>query len=55
MANTEYIIPGSGIVQDTEEGFEIIIPGSGIYQEQEAASEATLLPIIMNYNQKMRS
>lgn len=33
-APVEYIIPGSGIVNDTEEGFEPIIPGSGIYNEQ---------------------
>ena len=37
MADIEYIIPGSGIVNDTEEGAEVIIPGFGIYQEQEAA------------------
>ena len=36
----EYIIPGSGIVNDTEEGAEIIIPGFGVYQEQEAAATA---------------
>ena len=33
MANIEYIVPGSGIVNDTEEGSEVIIPGFGIYIE----------------------
>ncbi len=37
MADIEFIIPGSGIVNDTEEGFEVIIPGFGIYNEQAAA------------------
>lgn len=34
MADIEYIIPGGGIVQDTEEDSEVIIPGLGIYNEK---------------------
>ena len=34
MADTNYIVPGSGIIQDQELGFEPIIPGAGIYNEQ---------------------
>ena len=33
MADIEYIVPGSGIVNDTEEGAEVIIPGFGIWLE----------------------
>lgn len=33
-AEVEYIVPGMGIINDTEEGFEIIIPGGGIYNQQ---------------------
>ena len=44
MADIEYIIPGSGIVNDTEEGAEVIIPGFGIYQEQEAAAGGLSIP-----------
>ena len=44
MADIEFIVPGSGIVQDTEEGFEMIAPGFGIYQEQEAASGTSPSP-----------
>jgi hypothetical protein len=33
----EYIIPGSGIVNDTIIGSEILIPGFGVYQEQASA------------------
>ena len=29
-----YIVPGSGIVNDNNEGFGIIIPGFGIYNTQ---------------------
>ena len=29
-----YIVPGSGIVNDTNEGFGVIIPGVGIYIQQ---------------------
>jgi hypothetical protein len=36
MADVEFIIPGVGIVNDTEEGFEPIIPGVGIYVEYAA-------------------
>ncbi len=39
----EYIVPGGGIVNDTNEGFEIIIPGFGIYQEQEPEGGALAL------------
>ena len=46
MADIEYIIPGSGIVNDTEEGAEVIIPGFGVYQEQEAAASYILTAII---------
>ncbi len=31
-----YIVPGGGIVNDTNEGFGIIIPGFGIYIQQAA-------------------
>ncbi|MEA3478427.1 MAG: hypothetical protein U9R60_09630 [Bacteroidota bacterium] len=48
MADTNYIAPGSGIIQDTEEDSEVIIPGVGIYNEQEASSGGgSILPIIM--------
>jgi len=39
MADVNYIVPGSGIVQDQENGYEMIIPGFGIYDEQEAAGQ----------------
>ena len=42
----EYIIPGSGIVNDTEEGAEIIIPGFGVFQEQEATASLILAATI---------
>lgn len=38
MADKEIIVPGGGIIQDTEEGSEVIIPGGGIYQQQEAVA-----------------
>jgi hypothetical protein len=31
---TEYIIPGLGIINDTETSSEVIIPGGGIYNQQ---------------------
>ena len=34
MSSIEFIVPGSGIVNDTEIGSEVIIPGFGIYNEQ---------------------
>lgn len=34
----EYIVPGSGIVEDTATGSEIIIPGFGIYIESLAVT-----------------
>jgi len=36
MADIEFIIPGFGIINDTEEGFESLLPGSGIYNQQSA-------------------
>ena len=44
MADIEFIIPGGGIVNDTEEGSEIIIPGVGIYVEQTAAAGGLSIP-----------
>ena len=38
MAAFEYIIPGGGIYNDTEQGFEPVVPGVGIVNEQEAAA-----------------
>ena len=38
MADIEFIVPGSGIVNDTEEDSEVVIPGFGIYNEQAAAA-----------------
>ena len=37
MAAIEYIVPGGGIVNDTETESEVIIPGMGIFNEQAAA------------------
>lgn len=37
MADIEFIIPGCGIVNDTQEDAEVIIPGFGIYNQQVAA------------------
>lgn len=34
MADINYIVPGAGLIQDTEEGSEVIIPAEGIYQQQ---------------------
>jgi len=44
-----YIIPGGGIVNDTEEGFGVIIPGFGIYNEQAEAITGIAITTI-NYN-----
>ena len=38
MAAFEYIIPGGGIYNDTEQGFEPVVPGVGIVNEQTAAA-----------------
>ena len=42
MADTNYIVPGMGIIQDTEEGNNMVMidPGSGLYQQQEADAVA---------------
>jgi len=42
MADIEYIVPGSGIVNDTETNSEIIIPGFGIYNEQAGGAPPAL-------------
>lgn len=47
MADTEYILPGVGIVNDTEEGFEPIFPGDGIYNEQTAAAPSGAIPLLV--------
>jgi len=39
MADIEYIIPGGGIVNDTNTGTQLIIPALGIYNEQAAAED----------------
>jgi len=41
MVDINYIIPGGGIIQDTEVGFEIIIPGVGIYIERTSVGTTT--------------
>jgi|GEM_PF-6183242 len=33
----EYLIPGGGIYNDTEQGFEPLVPGVGIVQEELSA------------------
>ena len=43
----EYVIPGSGIVNDTEEDSEVVIPGSGLYNEQVAAVGGEVIPLLM--------
>jgi len=43
MADIEFIVPGSGIIDDTQKGSEIIIPGAGIYVEQEAAAPGGII------------
>lgn len=40
MATIEYIVPGGGIINDTETGAEVIVPGMGIFNEQTAAVAA---------------
>lgn len=44
MAEIEFIIPGSGIINDTEEDAEIIIPGVGIYNEQASPGGNLFMP-----------
>lgn len=38
MTDINFILPDGGIIQDTEEDFEIISPDMGIYNEQAPAS-----------------
>lgn len=54
MSNTEYIVPGGGIVNDIESSSQIIIPGFGVYNEQIAAVGVNIPVFIHHYNQ-MRS
>jgi len=44
MADIEYIIPGGGIYNDTEQGFEPVVPGVGIVNEQAGAPPAGTWP-----------
>lgn len=41
MSDIEYIIPGSGLVNDTETDSQIIIPEFGVYNEQESSVPPT--------------
>ena len=51
MADILYIVPGSGIIQDTENDAEVIIPGAGIYNERDTAVVAAdSVANIINYN-----
>jgi|GEM_PF-4450451 hypothetical protein len=52
MADIEYILPGSGIVNDTEEGFEMVTPVAGIYNQQEAAAPAGDIPLFIHHYTK---
>ncbi len=38
MAAIEYIVPGGGVYNDTEQGHEPVVPGVGIVDEQTAAA-----------------
>jgi len=44
MADTLYLIPGSGLYVDTEQDTVQLIPGGGLYIEQAGDTGSTLLP-----------
>jgi hypothetical protein len=38
VAAIEYIVPGGGVYNDTEQGHEPVVPGVGVVVEQTAAA-----------------
>jgi len=55
MADIERIVPGGGIIQDTEEGSEVIVPDLGIFNEVTAAAGGLSIPVAQYYHNQART
>ena len=47
LCGADYIVPGAGIVSDSQQEQCTIIPGAGIYIEQDAAAAGGATPFII--------